>query len=89
MLKNMTLKNKLLCGFSVPVLAIAIIVFIVYMSVNSLLKANFWVDHTHKVIAQGEGLLASMVDMETGMRGYLVAGKDEFLEPYIAGNETS
>lgn len=83
----MSLKNKLLGGFLVPVIAIIIIVIIVYTSVNSLLRANFWVNHTHEVIAEGEQLLASMVNMETGMRGFLIAGKDEFLEPYVAGNK--
>jgi len=29
-----------------------------------------------------------MVDMETGMRGFLIAGKEEFLEPYVAGQAT-
>ena len=83
--KNFKLRNKLLIGFAIPVVAIVAMATIVYGSVNSLLKANHWVDHTHKVIAEGKSILSSMVDMETGMRGYLLAGKDEFLNPYING----
>ena len=30
-------------------------------------------------------ITASAVDMETGMRGYLLAGKEEFLDPYKSG----
>ena len=82
-----SLRTKLLAGFSIPVVAIIAMAIIVYSSVNSLLKANHWVDHTHKVIGEGKAILGSMVDMETGMRGFLVAGKEEFLEPYIAGQQ--
>lgn len=86
--KNFKLRTKLLFGFAIPVVAIVAIAIIVYSSVNSLLKANQWVDHTHKVIGEGKSILASMVDMETGMRGFLIAGQDEFLTPYTAGQHT-
>ncbi|WP_350333446.1 CHASE3 domain-containing protein [Coralliovum pocilloporae] len=46
-----------------------------------------WVEHTYKVLAMAQDLLASAVDMETGMRGYLLAGREEFLEPYKSGGE--
>jgi methyl-accepting chemotaxis protein len=46
-----------------------------------------WVNHTTKVIADANELLAHAVDMETGMRGFLLAGEDEFLEPYHAGKK--
>ncbi|MBT6363973.1 MAG: HAMP domain-containing protein, partial [Rhodospirillaceae bacterium] len=47
-----------------------------------------WVTHTYKVIARANGILSSAVDMETGMRGYLLAGKDVFLDPYKGGSKT-
>lgn len=85
--KKYTLKKKLIAGFAVPALIIVIISIIVYSSISSLLSANHWVNHTHKVIGEGRALLSSMVNMETGMRGFLVTGKDEFLEPYIEGDK--
>ena len=50
-------------------------------------KNRQWVEHTHEVIAKAEAILAHAVDMETGMRGFLLAGEDEFLEPYNNGKE--
>ena len=51
-----------------------------------LMKDNeAWVTHTYKVIAEANSALAAAVDMETGMRGYLLAGKEEFLDPYKGG----
>ncbi|WP_139052168.1 methyl-accepting chemotaxis protein [Roseibium sp. TrichSKD4] len=44
-----------------------------------------WTVHTYKVIAQANDIIASAVDMETGMRGYLLAGQDAFLAPYEQG----
>ncbi|KIC11733.1 chemotaxis protein [Leisingera sp. ANG-M1] len=44
-----------------------------------------WTIHTYKVIATANDIIAAAVDMETGMRGYLLAGQEAFLEPYTAG----
>ncbi|MFW8634724.1 CHASE3 domain-containing protein [Cribrihabitans pelagius] len=54
----------------------------------SIRNAMGMVDHTHEVIEQAMGIVAAAVDMETGMRGFLLAGKDEFLEPYEAGQQS-
>lgn len=86
--QNMKLSTKLISGFALPVIMLFVIAALIYSNINSLLKANFWVNHTHEVISEGKGLLGSMVDMETGMRGYLVAGKEEYLDPYIAGQKS-
>ncbi len=44
-----------------------------------------WVTHTYGVIGQANDILAAAVDMETGMRCYLLAGEDGFLAPYEGG----
>ncbi|HCY87535.1 MAG TPA: hypothetical protein DHV36_20545, partial [Desulfobacteraceae bacterium] len=46
-----------------------------------------WVTHTRNVIQTANAILASAVDMETGLRGYLLAGKEGFLDPYKAGQK--
>ncbi|KIC11675.1 chemotaxis protein [Leisingera sp. ANG-M1] len=51
---------------------------------NNSLQA---VENTHQVISQAKDLLAAAVDMETGMRGFLLAGDKAFLEPYLAGSK--
>jgi len=45
------------------------------------------ISHTYEVIGKANNILASAVDMETGMRGYLLAGKEAFLAPYTAGKK--
>ena len=84
---NLSLRARLTAGSSIPVAMILIITALVFSSVHALLNANHWVIHTYKAIDSGRTILGSMVDMETGMRGFLVAGKDEFLEPYHTGQK--
>ncbi|NJM76071.1 MAG: hypothetical protein HC852_10105 [Acaryochloridaceae cyanobacterium RU_4_10] len=40
------------------------------------------VTHTYQVIDTSEELLSTLKDAETGKRGYLLAGKVEYLQPY-------
>ncbi len=48
-----------------------------------MIDALSWVDHTDRVIAQANTVNRLVVDMETGVRGYLVSASDPaFLEPY-------
>ncbi|WP_337992919.1 CHASE3 domain-containing protein [Enterovibrio gelatinilyticus] len=37
----------------------------------------------------GNRLLSSMINMETGLRGFLLNRQEQYLEPYIAGKETA
>src|SRR5262249_51363398 len=53
-----------------------------------LLSLNEWVDHSDQVIAQTRALEKLLVDQETGMRGYLLTGDDNFLEPYVQAGFT-
>ena len=86
-LSNFKIKTKLIVGFAAP-LALLIAVATVSLSITSSLQdANKWVDHTHNVIREGNAVLGSAVDMETGMRGYLLAGQEQFLEPYNGGGK--
>ena len=46
-----------------------------------------WVQHTYEVIDASDAILGAALDMETGMRGFLLTGTPAFLEPYDRGNE--
>src|SRR5882672_4849363 len=41
------------------------------------------VDHANQVIGTARGLLKLNIDMETGLRGFQLTGKQVFLQPYI------
>ena len=48
-------------------------------------KFDFLVHHDTPVLFNSAELTRLMVDMETGLRGYLVTGIEEYLEPYNSG----
>ncbi len=50
--------------------------------INYLLSAMQWVEHTDRVIGNANETLKLSIDMETGMRGFLITGDERFLDPY-------
>jgi len=80
-------KTKMLSGYGVILGMLVIVSLIVYFSIKSLFSVFGVVEHTHKVLAVASKIEASAVDMETGMRGYLLAGKEGFLDPYKKGSK--
>ncbi|MCP1496030.1 signal transduction histidine kinase/DNA-binding response OmpR family regulator [Pseudomonas migulae] len=50
--------------------------------ITYLLSVIQWVEHTDRVINNANEAVKLTVDLETGMRGFLLTGDDKFLEPY-------
>lgn len=50
--------------------------------INYLLSAMQWVEHTDQVIGNANETVKLSIDMETGMRGFLLTGEERFLDPY-------
>nr|WP_243237408.1 methyl-accepting chemotaxis protein [Heliobacterium chlorum] len=44
--------------------------------------------HTYEVMGEADAILASLINMETGERGFALTGKEEFLEPYNNGKSS-
>ena len=68
-----------------PIVMLCIISSVFYMSLQRQAETTRWVEHTHKVIAEAHHLIKLLVDMETGERGFLITGKNHFLEPFNKG----
>lgn len=50
--------------------------------INYLLSAMQWVEHTDRVIGNANETVKLSIDMETGVRGFLITGDERFLDPY-------
>jgi len=87
MFKNLSLKLKIVSGSCLPLILVVILGTVCWLGIKSLLTSSNWVDHTHVVIEKAMAIEGAAVDMETGMRGYLLAGQDGFLEPYTNGKQ--
>ncbi|MDM8527561.1 response regulator, partial [Anaerolineales bacterium HSG24] len=60
-----------------------VIVIVLLMSLYSLTNSfTFLIEHDQPLLSNAARLEKLVVDMETGERGFLITGKEEFLEPY-------
>jgi methyl-accepting chemotaxis protein len=84
MLNNLKIGTKIMLGFGVALAALIIISVVSYINSNTLYENAGWVAHTDQVLADIEMVESTLKDAETGQRGYLITGKEEYLEPYNA-----
>lgn len=54
-----------------------------YQLSEDVIKNSQWVSRSQVVIRNSVALQRSVVDMETGLRGFLLNGNKAFLEPYV------
>ena len=85
MFKNLTVATKLYAGFAVVILILLVLTSSAYVNFAGLSQANRWNVHTYEVLAEVDGALTSLINIETGERGFALAGDDRFLEPYRNG----
>lgn len=65
-----------------PLVLMALVAGIFLWQISRLLSATSWVERTDQTIAQAHEVQKRLVDLETGVRGYLITGNPIFLEPY-------
>src|SRR3954454_2323122 len=81
---NSSLPPKTFAGFLAATVALFLISFLSYRSLESRSEASQRVTQTLEVTQQVTALMSSLKDAETGERGFLLTGADSFLEPYTA-----
>jgi PAS domain S-box-containing protein len=79
-LKNF--KRHLRLAFIVPLLLAAALGGVFTLETYYLRNAMQEVDHSYLVQTRSRSLLKLLLDMETGLRGYLLTGEEHFLQPY-------
>ena len=77
-----TIGIKMACGYLVAGVFLLVIGVFSYVSVNSIDDTTYWVDHTYQVITKINQVTATLLDAETGQRGYIITGNVSYLEPY-------
>ncbi len=77
-------RRILLRNITLPLVTGLISGTIFVVMINLLVKQNKEVEHTDLIISQAYTGLKLFVDGETGLRGFALTGKDNFLEPYTS-----
>jgi len=79
-------RRRLTRAIALPVVLLLLLSSVSIWQITRLLSALNWVNHTSEVISQANSTQNLLLDMETGFRGYLLTGEQEFLEPYEQAN---
>lgn len=82
---TMSTAKRLMLAFGVVIATFLCVGATSFYSGLRLAEADRWNRHTYNVISQSDAMLLAMVNMETGVRGFLVSGESQFLEPWTAG----
>ena len=86
-INKMKIGAKLASGYGIVLIIMVAISLTVFLSVKSLSESSKWVNHTYDVILTARSVGSAMVDMETGQRGFIISGDEQYLAPYISGQE--
>ena len=81
----MKLRTQLFLGYFLVLGLMTLVAVVTYQSVKSLSETSSKVSHTQKIIAEANRIEKLIIDMETGTRGFLITGSENFLEPYNSG----
>ena len=80
--RSWTFGKKIVAGFALAFVLMAMIGAVAYRSINTLAHTSQMVAHTHIVLQRIADVLNVLQDAEIGGRGYIITGDERFLEPY-------
>ncbi|GLC23793.1 methyl-accepting chemotaxis protein [Roseisolibacter agri] len=86
---DLRLGRKLLVGFGIVLTLMGAQSAVAYRATLASQDASRWTEHTNTVLGAATAALSALQDVETGYRGFLLTGRDEFLEPYVAGRRAA
>ncbi|KPB51480.1 Histidine kinase, HAMP region:Bacterial chemotaxis sensor y transducer:CHASE3 [Pseudomonas tremae] len=85
MFSKLSISQKLYFSFVAIVILIAVLVASAYRGFEQVEDATNNNVHTYQVLSDAQLALEQLINIETGMRGFVIASKDTFLEPLVAG----
>lgn len=88
MLANLSIGRRLALAFGVVILIFMVLAAVVLTTSSRLQDAEDRNVHTHQVISTSEAMGLAVVNIQTGARGYLLSGKEQYLAPWKAGQES-
>jgi methyl-accepting chemotaxis protein len=87
MANQWTLRKRLLVTFAAILFISGSLMGFALLNMNKLVETVGWNTHTYKVMKAADTMLLNMVNIETGLRGFVAAGDEKFLEPFNQGQK--
>ncbi len=88
MFSKLSISQKLYLSFATIVSIILVLDIAAYRGFGKVEDATLSNVHTYKVLSEARLALEQLINIETGMRGYVIASKEAFLEPQVAGEQS-
>ncbi|WP_438003204.1 CHASE3 domain-containing protein [Sorangium sp. So ce321] len=87
MLAHIGVGRKLYLGFAAMVVIVLGLAGTAYKRFAELDEARSWDQHTYEVMLATSEIMESLLDTETGERGFVITGVESFLQPYRGGRD--
>ncbi|HTN91507.1 MAG TPA: CHASE3 domain-containing protein [Sorangium sp.] len=87
MLAHIGVGRKLYLGFAAMVIIVLGLAGTAYKRFAELDEARSWDQHTYDVMLATSEIMKSLLNTETGERGFVITGVESFLEPYRSGRD--
>ena len=84
-LADIAVKPRIIGVMATPLLLMLVIGVVSVRSLDSIEAKQDQALHTASVLSMADAIVAAAVDMETGMRGYVLTRSETFLKPYARG----
>ncbi|MDR3711790.1 MAG: CHASE3 domain-containing protein [Puia sp.] len=81
-IKRFAIDRRIRAGYGTAFLLLLLSYLLTLYANSELLKQAHLVNHSNRILINMEGLMSSIKDAETGLRGYISFKDSSFLEPY-------
>jgi CHASE3 domain sensor protein/anti-anti-sigma regulatory factor len=82
---NLSIRTQVLLVSLVLLMIVVITAVLVYTEIRRTQQREFQVIRTFEVVSNTDAMLLQLVNVQTDYRGFLINGKESFLDPYNAG----
>ena len=83
-----TMEPRTFAGFLVAIAAVIVIAVLSYDSLRVTERSAESLTRAVEILAQTQSLISTLKDAETGQRGFLLTGRESYLEPFLAARES-
>ncbi len=84
---GINVKHIYLAFFSIVSIALCAFTMIIYSQYKRVENLNGYTIYQYEIIRQTRLILLDVIDMESGVRGYVISGDETFLKPYTSAND--
>lgn len=81
-IRNLEITTQILLGFTVVFFSVLVAITISHFNSNQIIDSSESIVKTQEILTQVGNIDGLLVDLETGQRGFLITGNEEYLEPF-------